>query len=148
MSEKKPTKQALLEARRAELGRCRAMTEKETECGNWGIDRVNDKAYCGQHLASIYLKEYEAQRRAAKREALNVEIDRFIAWQATYPAPGERMPADWVAPAVPPTEASRSVNVEPPRGVEPRGNPYEGPPAPRPGARVVWRASSGLPLTR
>lgn len=80
MAEKKPTKKALLEAFHAEMGRCVALTEKQIECTNWAVDRVNGRGYCGQHIAGIVQREDQERRAAEKRRKLLLRIDEYLQW--------------------------------------------------------------------
>jgi len=95
MPEKKISKAAALRALHEELGRCVALTEKETECRNWAIDRVNDRGYCGQHVASILLREDSARREATRKAEVDHRIETFMAWSALHPSTWDRMPAGW-----------------------------------------------------
>lgn len=73
------SKAACESARREAMGRCSAMTEKMTDCTNWGVDHVNGKAYCGQHLASMALREDEARRQRERTAALDASVAAYLA---------------------------------------------------------------------
>lgn len=95
MAEPKLTKKAIIARFRAEMGRCSAMTESANECGNWGIERVNDRAFCGQHLTSVLLQADRERRIAERKAKVDAAITRSLAWTALHPSVWDRMPADW-----------------------------------------------------
>jgi hypothetical protein len=92
VTEKKPTKKALLEAFRAEMGRCSEMIEETRECPHWGIEKVNDRAYCGQHVRAVFLAADAARREAARRAEVDGRIDAYLAWTAVHPSVHDAMP--------------------------------------------------------
>ena len=100
MAEKKPTKKALLEAQRAELGKCRALKEDGEPCAHWATERVGEVPYCGQHAGGFARRAMEQARAAEKREALNASIDAYLARSGQVPhlcgdhCPYSSVPAD------------------------------------------------------
>ena len=44
------SKAACDKARKIAIGQCSAMLDELRQCPHWGIDRVDDRAYCGQHI--------------------------------------------------------------------------------------------------
>lgn len=93
--DKKPTKKALLEAFRAEMGKCSAMIEEDKPCEHWGVDRVDGKAYCGQHINSVYLAADVAQRKAIEKAEWRRREDRYIAWRSEHPSVWDASPPGW-----------------------------------------------------
>lgn len=86
------SKAACEKARRIAIGQCSAMLEETRQCPNWGVDRVDDRAYCGQHIGTVYRVADEARRTAEKREAMNARIDRALAFHRDHPSVWDRMP--------------------------------------------------------
>jgi len=89
------TQAACERARRVAIGQCVAMVSRKgtgpSPCVNWGVDRVNDRPYCGQHLNSILL-EADRTGRLARREAkVQGRINLFLAWTAEHPSVHDRM---------------------------------------------------------
>jgi len=80
------TKAACEQAQRAELGRCSAMTQSETECSNWAVDRVNDRPYCGQHIASIAAAADKERRQAIRKARMDQAADEFIEFTKLHPS--------------------------------------------------------------
>jgi hypothetical protein len=85
---KRPTKAAIEQARREELGKCVAMTQdKEPKpCTHWASSRVGELAYCGTHAGTVLNQEIEAQRAAKKRAELDQRIGDYIAWRDAHPS--------------------------------------------------------------
>jgi len=92
MTDKKPTKKALLEAFRAEMGKCSSLLDEDRACPHWGVEKVDGRAYCGQHVGSVYRAADEARRDAARKSASLALIDRALAWHAAHPSVHEPMP--------------------------------------------------------
>jgi len=90
------TKASCKLARRVAIGQCVAMVVRKRAdplpCGNWGIDRVNDQPYCGQHLNSILLEADRSYRDRGHREAVARDIDAFMKWATEHPSVHDRMP--------------------------------------------------------
>lgn len=91
-TEKKPTKKAQLALFRAQMGLCSAMIEEDKPCPHWGIGRVNDRAYCGAHIRSVYLAEDRVRREIARKAEIDGRIDAYMAWTAEHPSVLDRMP--------------------------------------------------------
>lgn len=89
------SKAACEKARRVALGQCSAMLDESRQCDHWGTDRVEERAYCGQHLRSVVMAADNARRTATARDAMNERIDRALAWHATHPSVWDPLPADW-----------------------------------------------------
>lgn len=66
-------------AQKVAMGQCVALTEKETQCTNWAVGRVNDRPHCGQHYASVMEKDRRARIAAERAETLNRTIDAYLA---------------------------------------------------------------------
>lgn len=99
MTEKKITKKAALAAFRAQMGQCAQMLDEERQCPHWGIDRVNDRAYCGQHINTVYLAADKAHRDAAIKATWHQTNQRSLAWRQLHPSVWDAPPpADWVPP--------------------------------------------------
>ena len=73
------SKAACDKARKIAIGQCSAMLDELRQCPHWGIDRVDDRAYCGQHIGSVYRAADEARRMLARRRQLNDLIDGYLA---------------------------------------------------------------------
>jgi hypothetical protein len=80
------TKKGCEANKRLEMGKCVAMTGESSQCDNWGIDRVEDKAYCGQHINSVLLKADNDRRAAKKRAELDGRIDLYLMHRAAHPS--------------------------------------------------------------
>lgn len=84
-------------ARQKEIGTCIAMVKRKggepAQCTHWGIDRVNDRPYCGQHLNTIIIEADRKLREQAKREIVTRDINAFLEWTARHPSVHDRMPA-------------------------------------------------------
>jgi hypothetical protein len=72
------SKAACEKARRITIGQCRAMLDEDRQCPNWGIDTLDGRGYCGQHLPGLFRAADEARRLAAIRDAMNERIDAFM----------------------------------------------------------------------
>ncbi len=73
-------------AKRLEMGKCVSMTGEDTQCDNWGIERIDDKAYCGQHVTSVYLKADRERRAAVHKALLDEKVTTYLAWRAEHPS--------------------------------------------------------------
>jgi hypothetical protein len=93
------SKAACDKAIRVAIGQCSSMISEEKQCPNWGVDRVEDRAYCGQHIRTVYLAADNARRDAIRRDAMNSRIDRSLAWHREHPSVWDLMPAE---PAISP----------------------------------------------
>jgi uncharacterized protein (UPF0212 family) len=80
------SKAACEKARRIAIGQCVSMVAEDRQCIFWGIDKVDDRPYCGQHLNSVYLAADEARRNLARRTEINGRIDTYIAAEAARQA--------------------------------------------------------------
>jgi len=80
------SKKACETAKRLGMGRCSAMKDNGEECSHWGVEKVDERAYCGQHIASVLLKEDHDRRAAAKRAELDGRISTYLAWRADHPS--------------------------------------------------------------
>lgn len=87
------SKAACDKARRIAIGQCASMLDENRECPHWGIDKVNDKPYCGQHLNSVFLAADQARRDAARKAEIDGRIDQFLLWTGEHPSVWDRMPA-------------------------------------------------------
>lgn len=85
------TKRACELAAKVEMGKCAAMTDKGEECSHWGIDRVEERPYCGQHINSVLLKADNDRRAATKRAELDERITGYMAWRADHPSVHDTM---------------------------------------------------------
>lgn len=92
---KKPTKKALLAAFRAEMGKCSSMIEETKECPNWGVEKVDDRAYCGQHVRAVFLAADKHRREVLAREAADARIDYALLWHRDHPSFSDLMPLGW-----------------------------------------------------
>jgi hypothetical protein len=72
------SKAACEKARRTAIGQCVSMIEETRQCPHWGVDQVEGRAYCGQHLGSVFRAADEAKRTAATRAAMIERIDAFM----------------------------------------------------------------------
>ena len=93
------SKAACEKARRIAIGQCVSMIDEGHQCGHWGIDRVDDRAYCGQHLNSVYLAADNARREAARKEAMSRRIDEALAWHASHPSVWDRLTPEVISQA-------------------------------------------------
>lgn len=82
-------------AARVAIGQCVSMIAEDRQCGNWGIDKVNDRPYCGQHLNSVFLAADAARREAARKEDIDQRVDTYMAWVALHPSVNDPMPKGW-----------------------------------------------------
>jgi hypothetical protein len=80
------SKKACEAATRLEMGHCVAMTGEDKQCDNWGLERVDDRAYCGQHANSVYLKADNERRAVARKAELDTRITAYLAWRAAHPS--------------------------------------------------------------
>lgn len=74
------------QAQKEARGRCRAMTERETECTNWSVEEYEGKGYCGQHYGSIVNRGIERARAERERAALDARIDSYMEWKKDHPS--------------------------------------------------------------
>jgi hypothetical protein len=72
------SKAACDKARRVAIGQCVSMLDENRQCPHWGIDRVDDKPYCGQHINSVYLAAAQARLDADLRAAVTGRIDAYL----------------------------------------------------------------------
>lgn len=79
------SKAACDKARRIAIGQCVAMIDESRQCPHWGVDKVEDRPYCGQHIGTVYRAADEAVRTAARRQAMNERIDAFMASSGQVP---------------------------------------------------------------
>ena len=86
-----PSIKACNEAKRLEMGKCVSMTGENDQCDNWGIERIEDRAYCGQHVTSVYLKADRERRAAAQKERLDAKVTTYLAWRAEHPSVWDSM---------------------------------------------------------
>lgn len=89
------SKAACDKAARIAIGQCVSMIEEDRQCAHWGIGKVDDRPYCGQHLNSVFLAADQAARAAARAADINRRIDIYLAWTALHPSFSERMPLGW-----------------------------------------------------
>jgi len=73
------TKAACEKARRVAIGQCSSMLDEDRQCGHWGVDTVEERPYCGQHIASVVLTADKTRRERLRREAMNAAADAWIA---------------------------------------------------------------------
>ena len=66
-------------AARIAIGQCSAMIEETRQCPHWGVDKVDDRPYCGQHLPSIFRAADESKREQARRDELAGRVDAYLA---------------------------------------------------------------------
>jgi hypothetical protein len=62
------------------------MKDTGEECSHWGVEKVDERAYCGQHLRVMFLAADEHRRAAAKRAELDGRISTYLAWRADHPS--------------------------------------------------------------
>ena len=86
------SKAACDKARRVAIGPCASMIAEDKPCPHWGIDKVNDKPYCGQHMNSVFLAADQARRDAARKAEIDARIDQFLLWTSAHPSVWEAMP--------------------------------------------------------
>lgn len=91
------SKAACDKAQRVAMGQCASMIAEDRQCANWGLGRVENRPYCGQHLNSVYLAADEARRTATYHEAMNARIDRALLWHREHPSIHDRMPEGWMS---------------------------------------------------
>ncbi len=60
-------------------------------CTHWAIDKVDDRGYCGQHIASVIRAEFEKGLKTRSRAEVNERIDRYLAWREKHPSVHDRM---------------------------------------------------------
>lgn len=89
------SKAACDRAARIAMGQCSSMLGEDRQCPHWGLDKVDDRPYCGQHLTAVYLAADKRRREVAIREAQDARIDRFIAWRKDHASVWDLPPADW-----------------------------------------------------
>lgn len=82
-------------ATRIAIGQCVSMLDEDRQCDHWGVDRVEGKAYCGQHINSVYLAADKARRDAEQAAEIAARVDAFMAWTALHPSVWDRMPIGW-----------------------------------------------------
>ena len=87
------SKAACEKGRRIAIGQCSSMLDEDRQCPNWGVDRVEDRPYCGQHIASVYLAADKASREARRKAEMNARADAAIAWHAGHPSIWDVMPS-------------------------------------------------------
>jgi hypothetical protein len=72
------SKAACEKARRIAIGQCRSMLDEDRQCPHWGIDTVEGRGYCGQHIGTIYREVHEANRAALERARVYNLIDSYL----------------------------------------------------------------------
>jgi hypothetical protein len=82
-------------AARIAIGQCVSMIDEDRQCSNWGVDRVDDRAYCGQHLRAVFLAADTERRETARKADVMARIDAYMAWTAAHPSISEPMPIGW-----------------------------------------------------
>jgi len=90
------TKKACALARKALLGQCSEMIEAKAgpyPCTHWAVEKVGERGYCGQHIASVIRAEDDRQRNEKRRAELDGRIDTYIDWRTTHPSVWDRMTA-------------------------------------------------------
>jgi hypothetical protein len=88
------TKKACDLARKIALGQCSEMIEAKGEpypCAHWAVEKVGERGYCGQHIASVIRAEDERQRKTRLRAELDGRIDDYMAWRKAHPSVHSRM---------------------------------------------------------
>lgn len=73
------SKAACEKARRIAIGQCRAMLDEDRQCPHWGVDTVDGRSYCGQHIGSIFRAAIESERFAKERARVDHLIDEYLA---------------------------------------------------------------------
>ncbi len=68
------------------------MVDETKQCPHWGVDRVEDRAYCGQHINSVYLATDRALRAARTKTEQETRIDAALAWHAQHPSVWDLLP--------------------------------------------------------
>lgn len=89
------SKAACDKARRIAIGQCSTMVAEDKPCPHWGIDKVNDRPYCGLHVRAIFLAADAARRQDEYRKLLTARIDRSLLWHRLHPSVWDRMPEGW-----------------------------------------------------
>lgn len=79
-------------ARREAIGHCIAMLDENRQCPNWGTDTVDGRAYCGQHIRTVYLAANDAKRRAVAKAELDRMIDEALEWRRRHPSVWDPLP--------------------------------------------------------
>ena len=82
-------------ARKVALGPCSEMIEAKGEpypCAHWAVERVGERGYCGQHIASVIRAEDDRVRAAKKRAELDGRIDTYMGWRAEHPSVWDKRP--------------------------------------------------------
>jgi hypothetical protein len=88
------SKAACERARRVAIGQCSSMIDEARQCPHWGVDTVDGKGYCGQHVNSVYLAADRAKRDVARKAEMDGRIDRALQWHALHPSIHDPMPLD------------------------------------------------------
>lgn len=65
-------------ARRIAIGQCVSMLDENRQCPNWGVDTVDGRGYCGQHVGTVYRVADERRRAATAKEAMDARIDDYL----------------------------------------------------------------------
>ncbi len=81
-------------ARKVAMGQCDEMIEAKGEpypCKNWAIEKVGERGYCGQHIASVIRAEDDRQRQNKRRTEMDARIDDYMAWRQRNPSVWDRM---------------------------------------------------------
>jgi len=88
-----PTKKACDLARKVALGQCSEMIGKSEPhpCPNWAIEKVGERGYCGQHVASVVRAEDDRQRKIKVRAEMDNRISAYMAWRVDHPSVWDRM---------------------------------------------------------
>ena len=73
------SKTACERARRGALGQCVSMISEDKQCKNLGVDAVEGRAFCGQHIMSVFLEADRRRRAQARADEMNARIDAYIA---------------------------------------------------------------------
>lgn len=95
-----PTIKACTAARRLAMGQCSAMKESKSDpepCTNWAVDTVEDRGYCGQHVASMLSRAIEARRKQERVDRIGRSIAHFMAWNGVFPSIWDKFPDDWMS---------------------------------------------------
>ena len=79
------SKAACEKARRVAIGQCSSMLDENRQCDHWGVDKVEDRPYCGQHLNSVAFATANAKLQQRIRDEVNSRIDAYLAKNGIQP---------------------------------------------------------------
>jgi hypothetical protein len=90
------SKAACETARKIAVGQCSELVgDKDPHpCTRWGVDLIDGRPFCGQHITAKAIEAASLAARQAKQAAINARIEQYIAWREMHPSVWDEMPKE------------------------------------------------------